>query len=1318
LLADDPLSFFESAWGCLLAGIPFAPIVAARDYVHTPGSAARVVSAWECLNQPMVLGSHDVLARWSGVASLEAIRRRPTEELQIEGSGSLGTTRDADDVAMILLTSGSTGRAKAVPLKDRHLLAMALGTIDACGFTAEDCTLNWLPIDHVGAISFLHMLPTVLGIDQVHVMTEYVLADVLRWLELLERHRASISWSPNFAYRLINDRLAGSVGRQWDLSRVRFLVNAGEAVVPATMDETQRLLAPMGLSTGTIRPAFGMSECCSGITWSRGYVTSSAETALVDLGPPIPGASVRAVGPEGELLEEGIWGEIELTGESVFDGYWTASGTDRSAFTADGWFRTGDLGFVKDGTLTLTGRSKDVIIIHGVHYHAHDIEQAAESIDTVEATWTAALSVRERDDDTDRLVLFFVPSGSGGDLSAVIDRLARALLEKVGIQPRWYVPLSKEEIPRTAIGKIQRSLLKERFLDGTYRPIERTMRSKRAAFSSDRRGDIEERLVAIWEEILGQSEIDVSASFFDLGGMSILLPRLESRMREELGVTVTLADLLAYPSIRSITDYLAPATSATTTSTVVGQRSSEEAIAIVGMAARFPGCENLDAYWATLQAGRETITDFTEEELLRLGIPQELLDNPRFVRRFGWLDGLEWFDADFFGIPEEEARLLDPQQRIFLECAQHALEDAAYDPMRYAGRIGVYASSGVNTYANVTGEVPNLTGDFQSALGAMAVDYMATRASYKLNLRGPSFTVQTACSSALVCVHLACKALRAGECEMALAGAASVWSPRRTGYLYTPGGLVSPDGMCRAFDADAGGMVFGNGVAAVLLKPLDQALRDGDRVRAVIRSTAVNNDGSAKIGFWATGVKGQKEVVSQAIAESGLSVDQIDYLECHGTGTVLGDAIEMTALKQAFEGRRRDATPLLLGSVKTNIGHMGVACGLAGLTKVVLSMEQGLLPATVHFKTPNPEVDLREAGMKVVAEPTAWASPRRAGINSFGLGGTNVHAVVEEFRDPHATAAHSADDSDSRTVNSSPRWYVFPISARSAAALERTTMALADHMESHPDDSLDRVAWTLQMGRREFRFRRALVASDRLTLIQRLRSSAQLHAEPIPRRPAGIAFALGTSLAEVDAEAIAKAWCSGHTIDWSQTWAMPLPSRIGLPGYPFERKYYWLDRTKLVVAPVEPQTEFRTRPADADIVTEAGLLVRLAATLPPAHLSEAIADYLESQAAEFLSVPRSEIDRDAGLFDIGLSSYQFVVLAERLELAMQQTIRPTLAFEYPTIQRLAAKLAEDLISADLAASKDGSVPVPPEVINQHAGLSDDEVIRLLQRREV
>ncbi|MBB6254969.1 SDR family NAD(P)-dependent oxidoreductase [Nitrospirillum iridis] len=642
------------------------------------------------------------------------------------------------------------------------------------------------------------------------------------------------------------------------------------------------------------------------------------------------------------------------------------------------------------------------------------------------------------------------------------------------------------------------------------------------------------------------------------------------------------------------------------------------AIAIIGMGLRVPGADTADGFWRNLSQDVCSITRFTPDQLRAAGVPEAEYARPDYVPVGGILPDVDRFDAGFFGFTAREAECLAPQNRLLFECCWEALENAGYDPKGTPGRTGLFFGQSLNSYWQNNVE-PNLTA-LDVGLDFFAnPDFLSTGIAYKLDLRGPALTVQSFCSTSLLAVHLARQSLLEGECDMALAGGASVRIPQAQGYIHMPDSLYSPDGVVRAFDAGANGTLFSNGVGTVLLKRLEDALDDGDRVVAVIRGSAANNDGGRKAGYNAPSVDGQARAVAQALRDAGVAADSIGYVECHGTGTLLGDPVEVAALAKAhrvFTDRRGYCA---IGSVKPNIGHADRASGVLGLIKAALCLRHRTLPGLLNYRSPNPRLELADSPFFINAETRPWEAadgPRRAGVTSLGYGGTNVHLVLEE-----------APQRPTPSGTTAPQ--VIVLSARSAAALTAAGRRLADHLEANPNLPLDAIAHTLQAGRHGFNHRRAVVGASVAEIIGRLRQAdgarevavrnppvhlvltpgpldraaalvrailawgvvpASLAGEGADHLAATLAPTAAIPVRPVDApveagdirlplgdgdltQLLADLWLAGVTPDWQAVWDGAPPPRLALPTYPFERQRYWLDgRQERAVEPPAPGT--------------------------------------------------------------------------------------------------------------------------------------------------
>ncbi len=1077
-------------WGCTLSGyipVPVPVQLSCEDDQSTPlsGALSLLKKAAVLTSQTLIEG----LNLSSQSLTIEALRMAKPQGFSLPSP-------EPDDLALLLLTSGSTGTSKGVMLTHQNLRVSAYGMATVNGLSADDITLNWMPLEHVASLVMFHITEVYLGCCQIHVSRDRILKNPLTWLDLLERYQATATWAPNFAYGLINDQSAEIASRQtnrrWNLSSVRWMGNGAEAVVGQTAQRFLQLLEPHQLAPTAVSPGYGMSETCSGIVHSRQFSIGS-NSKFVTVGAPIPGVSIRIVDENNSVASEETIGRLQVKGLTVMAGYYQRPDLNAEVFTDDGWFNTGDLAFLHHGQLTITGRQKDVIIFNGLNYYSHDIESVVETIDGIETSFTAACGVRTPEDATEQLAIFFNPTDSE-EIVDLTKRIRTQIVTHIGISPTYIIPLAQAEIPKTAIGKIQRSQLSQRFEQGDFaEQLRQSTNALKQQLSTVNRTQpaLERQISQIWQSVLKTTDIGIQESFFDLGGNSLSLMQVLGHLQNQIDPTLTAVTLFQHPTIASLATHLSDAAEPTLQIRSRPKTTVSNNIAIIGMAGRFPGAPDLDTFWQNLQNGVESITFFTDEELLASGIDPALIQNPNYVKASPTLTDVDCFDADFFGYSPKEAKLIDPQQRLLLECAWESLETAGYNPHTYPGAIALYAGATTNTYLlnhvypqrhtldpNDTLNVFTLSsmGGFQATV-ANDKDYLTTRVSYKLNLRGPSINVQTACSTSLVSIHLAAQSLIQGECDIALAGGVSVETPQKAGYLYQEGMILSADGHCRAFDASSQGTLFGSGVGLVVLKRLDEAIAHKDFIYAVIKGSAIGNDGGQKVGYLAPLSEGQARVAAEAIATADIPADSIGYLEAHGTGTQLGDPVEITGLTQAFRLSTKAKQFCPIGSVKTNVGHLNIASGIVGFIKTALAVHHAQIPPSLHFEQSNPQIDFSNSPFYVNTSLTEWPqqkTPRRACVNSLGIGGTNVHMVLEEAVQNQTTVA-------------SDRPEIFVLSAKSESVLRSLTQKYISFLADHPDLSIADLCFTAAVGRSHFPHRLAFTARS----IQHLQTQLQ-----------------------------------------------------------------------------------------------------------------------------------------------------------------------------------------------------------------------------------
>jgi amino acid adenylation domain-containing protein len=851
-----------------------------------------------------------------------------------------------------------------------------------------------------------------------------------------------------------------------ELDSLTDIIVAGESCPPTLPTEHARRLPQAALFN-----EYGPTEAT---VWST-VVQLAPPVLTASIGQPIARTDLQLLDGNGRSVGAGGVGEIYVGGPGVARGYLNRPDLTAERFvTFNGvrFYRTGDLArWLPDGNLEFCGRGDRQVKIRGYRIELETIEVTLLSHPEVGG---AVVLAREDGLGERRLVAYVTPS------TCPIAEL-RALLAKrlpVFMQPAAWVSL--ESFPTMPNGKVDRAAL----------PAPGHERPELTTVYLAPRDDFERLVAAEWAAALRLERVGVDDRFFDLGGDSLRATQIAAGLSARLKKPVSAIAILEAPTVALLAQALresapsakpeSPCESAVPPSAVMpdpalplrpapGDPESHVLIAIIGLAGRFPGARNVEAFWQNLCGGVESIRPFTLEELRASGIDPAIVAESGYVNAGAQIDDADHFAASFFGYTPREAELMDPAQRVFLECAWEAFEHAGCDVSRFAGAVGVFAGLAVNDYFQFNlvtrPELTPLLGSYAMTLGNEK-DFAPMRVAYKLGLRGPAIGVQTACSTSLVALHLACQSLRSGESDLALVGGGRVAVPLHQGYFYVDGGIPSPDGHCRAFDTQARGCVPSSGVAVVVVKRLSDALRDGDHIYSVIRGTAINNDAANKAGFTAPSSEGQAEVIARAQAVAGVTADTIGYVEAHGTGTSLGDPIELAGLTRAFRQTTEATGFCRLGSVKTNIGHLDTGAGAAGLIKAALALDREVIPPSLHFTAPNPQIDFAHSPFVVNAALTAWprgTAPRRAGVSSFGIGGTNAHAVIEEA--PRCESALP-----SRPLQ------LLVLSARTAAALETATANLARHLQENPDASLADVAHTLQTGRREFEYRRIVVA--------------------------------------------------------------------------------------------------------------------------------------------------------------------------------------------------------------------------------------------------
>lgn len=794
------------------------------------------------------------------------------------------------------------------------------------------------------------------------------------------------------------------------------------------------------------------------------------DASKVFIGKPVSNTSIYILNEKQEPCAPKEEGELYIGGVQVARGYLNRPELNSIYFLKnpfatdkhDRLYRSGDLArWMADGTIEYLGRADNQVKIRGFRIEPGEIENTI-----LEFTGINQCLVHVMDDSNSekKLIAYIIGSEGKYDKEKLQDYLKSKL-------PDYMVPAFFMDIPVLPLssnGKADRKALPK---PGIARPDLQVLYKAPS-------NPIEKLLVRLWASLLSIEKVGINDNFFELGGSSLLALRLVAILKQEHELSLPVTRLYQYPFISKIALFLSGKSRVARTETSKNRHSGSD-IAVIGMSGRFPGASNINELWDVLKNGKETTSFFSDEELDPT-IPVSVRENPNYVKARGVLEQAETFDAPFFGMNSRMAELMDPQQRVFLEIAYEVLESSGYLPERYDGKVGVFAGSGTNTYyLNNVHTRPDLiaaVGSFQvSTLNEK--DYIATRTAFELNLKGPAVSVYSACSTSLVAIAQAVESLRNGQCEIALAGGSAITAPIRSGHIYEEGAILSKDGHCKSFDADASGTVFSDGAGVVLLKNREDAERDGDTIYAIIKGIGLGNDGAVKASFTAPSAEGQADTISMAIADSGVNPSSISYVETHGTATPLGDPIEIEGLKMAF-GEQQEKQFCALGSIKSNMGHLTQAAGVAGFIKTALALYKKQLPPSLFYKRPNPNIDFEDSPFYVNAELKDWKSStkRRAGVSSFGVGGTNAHLILEEAED---TSYQTEEATKAQLIS----W-----SANSEESLNQYGLKLLDYLQKYPDTNLADIAYTLQTTRRDFAIRRFIIAKDIPDLIEKLNS--------------------------------------------------------------------------------------------------------------------------------------------------------------------------------------------------------------------------------------
>ena len=951
----------------------------------------------------------------------------------------------------VLYTSGSTGVPKGVYMTQKAMLNLILWQHKNSFAGPGTKTLQFSPLTF--DVSFQEIFATLTTGATLVLINDDLRLDPVNLLTHIEENNVARIFLPFVALQFLAE---AAVSRSIYPQSLKEVITAGEQL--KTTPQVKAFFE--GLANCHLYNQYGPTECHV-VTQLILRGSPATWPLLPNIGVPIDQTSIYILDEQKNILRDGQTGELAITGISLAEGYINRPELTAEKFviidvqgTATRAYLTGDLAHYKqDGTIEFLGRRDDQVKIRGYRIELGEVEVALNNIPGIQQAIVIATS------DTagqSKLLAYLVTNNGLQDTLAVRKELENKL-------PDYMIPSSfiwMDILPKTTSGKVDKKAL----------PLPERKRPELSVLYKSAKTALEKKIAGIWSEVLELDTVGINDNFFELGGNSLLALKTVSQLRAADDIQLPITKLYQFPTIAQIINFLSTASPKTRKSERTSNEDNSQPIAIIAMAGRFPGSDTIDELWDVLRNGKETTTFFKKEEL-DAAIPEEIKADRDYVSARGIINGAELFDPLFFGISPKLAEVMDPQQRIFLEISRDLLEKSGHLPAVYDGLIGVFAGSGNNSYYpnNIAGnsELISQVGSFQ-VMTVNEKDYISSRTAYELDLKGPAVSVFSACSTSLLAVSQAVQSLRKNQCDVAIAGGASVSSPIYSGHIYQEGAMLSKDGHCRSFDEKATGTVFSDGAGVVLLKTLDAALRDGDTIYGVIKGIGINNDGNNKSSFTAPSTEGQSAAIAMAISDAAIDPATITYIEAHGTATPLGDPIEIEGLKQAF-GEQSVHQYCAIGSIKSNMGHMTAAAGVAGLIKTTLALYHRELPPSINYKQANPNISFTDSPFYVNQQLKAWDTQhtRRAGVSSFGVGGTNVHVIVEEH--DHLTPLNTDKGRPKQLIT----W-----SAKSSESLATYKYALQHAIHTKEDFNLADAAYTLQTSREDFNYRSFSIAGS------------------------------------------------------------------------------------------------------------------------------------------------------------------------------------------------------------------------------------------------
>ncbi len=1147
LLYPSSLEFIDAFLGCLLAGVIAVPAFPPQGKRRI-GRLEKIAS--DC-KASLILTTDIIFSKsykWFNDEVFSDIQWVRTDKLE---KSCIADFPDiyGDTIAFLQYTSGSTGDPKGVIVDHSNIIDNSEIFKKCFHCTPETKGISWLPIYHdMGLIGNI-IQALYVGFELFIMPPTAFIQKPIRWLRLISENKITISCAPNFAYDLCTNQIKEEDLEGFDLSSWRVAINGSEPIRPKTMNQFAARFESYGFKKTTLFPGYGMAEATLVISGCGFDVEPTVleldKSQLYEGKLKIVNAlnnDIEAVQLMGNgSVQEGLKaiivdpntkkkckkdeiGEVWIRGKSVAKGYWNKKDVSNDIFNAytryangkenlnhGPYLRTGDMGFFHGNEIYISGRLKEMMIFNGVNHFPQDIERTVQYSHSDLQNNAGVAAITEINGENKLLIIQEVKRTSlrTYNFEEIVKTITEAVLVEHELSIYRIVLVPPGRVGKTSSGKIRRLATKSAYesntLDGILNVWTLGERKENPAIVSNEDTSIIHKLKvsnneltkwlqnAIGRELaIKASDVSVQVSFAELGMTSFQGIRLSGQLSEYLDMEISPTLIYSYPNISDLVSYLS-GNDKKQKSIEIERLQDNEPIAIISMACRFPGASDLETFWENLKSGKDAITEIPKSRWeIDDYYKTELDGNSMNTRWGGFIDDIDQFDASFFEISPREAKLMDPQQRILLELSHELLERSGYVPTDLKGsKTGVYIGIEQVDYATF---IKDCKKDSYSGAG-VATSMVSNRLSYFYDFRGPSMSIDTACSASLTSVHTAVKDIRNGDCTMAIAGGVNLTLSPHVTVALSQASMMSVDGRCKTFDDSANGYVRSEGCGLVLLKSLSKAIEDGDTIEGVIRGSAINQDGRSN-GLTAPNGLAQQDVIQSALRSGNLVPKEIDYVEAHGTGTALGDPIEINALDAVYGKDRELTAPLIIGSVKSQIGHLESAAGIAGLIKVVLCLKNNRIPKQLHYNKPNTHINWKNLNVRIPEEVLTWEKKenqqRKAGISSFGFGGANAHVILEESPEP--LNSELQDKLPSRSAQ------VVTVSGKSEKALSAQMDSLLEHIDKNPDISLEELSYSLSISREHFVNRIGIVCENIDDLTTKLRNKETILGEKLENK--------------------------------------------------------------------------------------------------------------------------------------------------------------------------------------------------------------------------